>query len=201
MILSPAVVQDIEVLCSTGSHGKSKEAGDGHLVKMNRRSFLRTSIAAGVVTSAGCLGGLTGGANQQYTDAVQAYNRAGELRGEALTTGSNAADAWEVEDWGRAESLYLEAENTYERAADKAGEARSEASGCQELSNWADNLFAYCSPRARAMSSYAQAADQYGKGNFDQGDEYVEEAQAAADEADNVDVVIRREVEAENLDC
>lgn len=148
-------------------------------IPFTRRTLI---LAAGVVGS-GAVAGCSTPSRSEYRGAVTSFNRAILFRDDARRSARNAAGAWGDGDWGETERLHSTSSYLYRRCADHAGEARAEASDCNELADDADDLAAYCSAMAGAMDTIADAADQYGKGNAEQGDDLYEAYEHARQDA------------------
>ena len=163
-----------------------------------RRKFSAlTSI--GLVSLAGCVGLGNSGPSSEAQSAARTYNDGIDLYEQALGTRGDAADAWEVEDFNEAENLYNESEQLYESAADRFDDAQNDADGCESVRESASDMSAHCFTSSRAMSAYAQAANQYADGNYDEGDEFFEEAQQADEESGEYPV--NPELDPDDLNC
>ena len=143
----------------------------------------RTLVLAAGVLGLGAVAGCTTPSRPDSRAAVRSFNRALLFRDDARRLARTAAREWGHGDWGETERLHSTSGYLYRRCADRAGEARADASGCPDLADDAEDLAAYCSAMAGAMDAIANAADQYGTGNSEAGDDFYEAYEDAREEA------------------
>ena len=159
--------------------------------RCTRRTLLaQISVSVGF---SGCYGSVSG--DPAASVAARLFNDAYDTFRKAKSSLQGGRDAWDVEDWAEASSLFAQAQSQFERAERDFQNASRGArkADCGAIRNDARRMSQKCHVYAQACRNWKEAATLYERGNSEGAEEFRVDGNEAYNRAVDMPTVDEKE--------